>query len=209
MLKPHVLVLATRNAKKAKELQQLLASDSWQVKTLVESEEFSNLPEVIEDGKTFEENANKKALTISQKIPLLVVADDSGLEVAALKGAPGVYSARYAAENGGNASDEANCKKLLEVMSTETNRNAQFRCALAVAKQGQLLLTTEGVCLGKILTEIRGHSGFGYDPLFVPEAYDKTFAELPSEIKNQISHRAKAINQLKKWLDATILIDED
>lgn len=209
MLNPHVLVLATRNAKKAKELQQLLASEKWLVKTLEELEEFPNLPEVIEDGKTFEENANKKALTISQKIPFLVVADDSGLEVHALKGEPGVYSARYAAENKGNASDEANCQKLFETMSGETNRSAQFRCVLAMAKQGQLLLTTEGICSGKILTESRGHLGFGYDPLFVPEGYDKTFAELPAIIKNQISHRAKAINQLKKWLDAAILIDEN
>ncbi|MBX7157541.1 MAG: XTP/dITP diphosphatase [Verrucomicrobiae bacterium] len=205
MATPQVLILATRNAKKAKELQQLLASQRWEVKTL---DEFSSLPEVAEDGKTFEANAVKKAVTISQYVPHYVVADDSGLEVEALQGAPGIYSARYAAEGGENASDQANCEKLLREMDSISDRQAQFRCVLAVAYRGKLSTTTEGVCRGKIITESRGNLGFGYDPLFVPDGYEKTFAELSGEIKNQISHRAVAIKQLKKWLETTILINE-
>ena len=202
MAESSVLVLATRNAKKAQELKQLLASDRWQIKSL---NEFSALPEVEEDGDTFEANAIKKAVTLSQHVPFGVVADDSGLEVEVLQGAPGIYSARYASETGSNATDEANCKKLLDVMKAETNRKAQFRCALAVANAGHLLLTVEGVCEGEILVEPKGQLGFGYDPLFVPVGYDKSFAELSSEIKNRVSHRAHAINQLKKWLEGSIL----
>ena len=197
-----VLVLATRNTKKAQELQQLLASNHWQIKTL---DRFSTLPEVVEDGTTFEENAIKKAVTISRHFPFKVIADDSGLEVKALGGSPGIYSARYAQEKGGDISDEANCEKLLKVMAAEKNRKAQFCCVLAIAQRGKVLFTTKGVCCGQLIIEPRGAKGFGYDPLFVPEGYEKTFAELSSEIKNQISHRAIAIKQLKKWLEASIL----
>ena len=206
MSSSQVLVLATRNPKKAKELQELFASSLCQVKTL---EEFSGLPHVVEDGETFAQNAIKKAIIISQKIPFHVIADDSGLEVEALKGVPGIYSARYAEEKGGKASDKANCEKLLKAMVSTTNRKAQFRCVLAIALQGKLLFTAEGICLGNIITEFRGTLGFGYDPLFVPEGYEKTFAELPVEIKNQISHRAQATKQLKSWLDGRILISEN
>ena len=161
-----------------------------------------------EDGTTFEENAIKKALTVSNHFPFKVIADDSGLEVEALDGAPGIYSARYAEakdKKGENISDEANCEKLLKVLASEKNRNAQFRCVLVIAQRGKVLFKAEGVCRGKLIKELQGTKGFGYDPLFVPEGFEKTFAELSSQTKNQISHRAAAIKQLKKWLEGSIL----
>jgi len=131
-----------------------------------------------------------------------VVADDSGLEVDALNGAPGIYSARYAGET---ASDEANVEKLLRELSRQNlppacKRTAVFRCVIALARAGKLLGTFEGLVEGAIVDPTRGRNGFGYDPIFVPEGFDRTFAELPSEIKNKISHRAKAITRLREAL---------
>ena len=146
---------------------------------------------------SFEENAKLKALAASRQLPALVIADDSGLEVEALGGAPGIYSARYA---GANATDRDKIDKLLRELARlrakGDERRARFRCAVALARNGDLLETFEGIVEGRIADEARGGSGFGYDPIFIPEGFEQTFGELPTELKNTISHRAKAIRAL-------------
>jgi XTP/dITP diphosphohydrolase len=158
---------------------------------------------VRENGKSFEENAILKGVGASRHLPGLVIADDSGLEVDALGGAPGIFSARYAGEN---ATDRQNIEKLLgELARTgvdETKRSARFRCVIALARQGELLGTFEGIVEGTIVGSERGLHGFGYDPIFVPRGFEKTFAELPAEVKSTISHRAKAIRGLTAKLAA-------
>ena len=157
--------------------------------------------EIRETGASFEENAKLKALAASRQLPALVIADDSGLEVDALGGAPGIYSARYA---GPNATDRDKIDKLLRALArvrpTEDRRRARFRCVVAVARNGNLLGTFEGVVEGRIADEVRGASGFGYDPIFIPDGFEQTFGELPPQVKNAISHRAKAIRALANGL---------
>jgi XTP/dITP diphosphohydrolase len=194
------LLLATRNAHKTREFADILGND-FQVSDL---SSVRGAPEIKETGGSFEENAILKALAVSQLRSAsggFVVADDSGLEVDALKGAPGIYSARYAGEN---ASDEANVEKLRRELARQnlpaSKRTARFRCVIALARAGKLLGTFEGVAEGVIVDLARGRNGFGYDPIFVPEGFDGTFAELPAEIKNKISHRAKAITRLRAAL---------
>lgn len=194
------LLLATRNAHKTREFAEILGKD-FEVSDLLS---VRDAPEINETGGSFAENAILKALAVSQLRSAsggLVVADDSGLEVDALEGAPGIYSARYAGEN---ASDEANVDKLLRELSRHnvpaSKRAARFRCVIALARAGKLLGTFEGVVEGAIVDLARGRSGFGYDPIFVPKSFDRTFAELPAEIKNKISHRAKAITRLREAL---------
>jgi XTP/dITP diphosphohydrolase len=194
------LLLATRNAHKTREFAEILGKD-FEVRDL---SSVQGAPEIKETGGSFEENAILKALAVSQLRSAsggLVMADDSGLEVDALNGAPGIYSARYAGEN---ASDEANVDKLLRELSRQnlpaSKRTARFRCVIALARAGKLLGTFEGVAEGVIVDLARGRNGFGYDPIFVPEGFDWTFAELPAEIKNKISHRAKAITRLRAAL---------
>jgi XTP/dITP diphosphohydrolase len=152
---------------------------------------------IRESGTSFEENAKLKALAASRQLPALVIADDSGLEVDALGGAPGIYSARYA---GANATEKGKIDKLLRelarVRATEDGRRARFRCVVALARNGNLLGTFEGIVEGSIADKARGDSGFGYDPIFIPEGLKQTFGELPTEVKNTISHRAKAIRAL-------------
>ena len=169
--------------------------------------EYPELPRLIESGKTFEENAILKALTVSRDRQakdrhLLVVADDSGLEVDALAGAPGIYSARYAGEK---ATDQQNIDKLLRELARQdmatSLKTARFRCAIALAHDGKLLGTFEGRTEGTIVDPPRGRKGFGYDPIFRPDGFEPTFAELPSEIKNQISHRALAVFKLVDYLN--------
>ncbi len=144
-----------------------------------------------------------KAIAVSKKLPGLVIADDSGLEVEALRGAPGIHSARYA---GANASDKEKIAKLLsglaKVDAKINQRCARFRCVVAVARDGQVLATFEGVVEGKIAEQPRGSQGFGYDPVFIPDGFKETFAELPEEVKNDISHRAKAIREFQANLPA-------
>ena len=154
-------------------------------------------PIIVEDGKTFRQNAVKKAVTMSRFFDGLVLADDSGLEVDALGGKPGVRSARFARKN---ATDAENNKKLRKLLSNvlEKSRGARFVCYIALAKDGILLESFEGTVNGMILVKPRGQSGFGYDPLFVPKGYEITFAEMPAAEKNKISHRATALKQLKK-----------
>jgi len=153
--------------------------------------------EVRESGTSFEENAKLKALATSKHFPALVIGDDSGLEVDVLGGAPGIYSARYA---GANATERNKIDKLLRelarVLATGDERRARFRCVVALARNGDLLEIFEGIVEGRIADEARGDYGFGYDPIFIPEGFEQTFGELPTEVKNTISHRAKAIRAL-------------
>jgi XTP/dITP diphosphohydrolase len=198
------LLLATRNAHKTREFAQLLGDD-FEVTDL---SGIANAPRVEETGHTFEENAILKvvgasrcdARTAQRAVPTYVVADDSGLEVDVLDGAPGIYSARYAGEN---ATDEQNIDRLLRELAARNasgdERSARFRCVIALARQGKLLNTFEGTAEGAIVDQPRGKRGFGYDPIFMPKGFDKTFGELPAEIKNRISHRAKAIAAIRNF----------
>jgi len=187
------LVVATRNRHKTREIQHILGPE-FRVYDLGVHPEIS---EIRESGTSFEENAELKALAASRQLPALVIADDSGLEVDALGGAPGIYSTRYA---GANATDTDKINKLLRelarVSATEDGRRARFRCVVALARNGNLLGTFRGIVEGSIADEARGDSGFGYDPIFIPEGLKQTFGELPTEVKNTISHRAKAIRAL-------------
>ena len=183
------LVLATRNAGKVRELTALLAPLGFTIRSLAD---YPQLPEVIEDGATFQENAVKKARAVAEATGCLALADDSGLEVDYLGGAPGVFSARFA---GAGHDDRANNEKLLRLLQgvPEEKRTARFRCVVAVAIPDGRVFTAEGVCEGLIATSPRGRGGFGYDPLFYVPGYAKTFAELDPFIKNQISHRGRAL----------------
>ena len=187
------LVVATRNAHKTREIQHILGPEF----RLHDLGAHPEVAEIRESGTSFEENAKIKALAASRQVPALVIADDSGMEVEALGGAPGIYSARY---SGANATDKDKIDKLLRelarVGATNTARRARFCCVVALARNGDLLETFEGIVGGRIADEARGDSGFGYDPIFVPEGFEQTFGELPTEVKNAISHRAKAIRAL-------------
>ena len=190
----HPLLLATRNSHKTREFAEILGAE-FVVRDLAKE---SELPEIEETGATFAENAALKALATSMQFPaVLVVGDDSGLEVDALNGAPGVYSARYA---GDGASDERNVSKLLaELQACRLSRpySARFRCVLALAKAGELVGSFEGVVEGTIADAPRGSEGFGYDPVFQPLGSTRTFAELSPARKNEISHRARAVELLR------------
>jgi XTP/dITP diphosphohydrolase len=195
------LVVATRNPHKTREIQQILGP-GFKVGDLVAHPDVS---EISESGTSFEENAKLKALAASRQLPALVIADDSGLEVDALGGAPGIYSARYA---GANATERDKIDKLLRelerVRAIDHRRRARFRCVVALARNGNLLGTFEGIVEGMITNEVRGDSGFGYDPIFIPQGLEQTFGELPKEVKNTISHRAQAIRTLAdrlRWLE--------
>jgi XTP/dITP diphosphohydrolase len=183
------LLLATSNAGKVRELAQLLEGLPVRLRSL---SEFEPAPAVKETGVTFAENASLKATFYGQLTGLLTLADDSGLEVQALGGAPGVRSARYA---GAEATDEQRVARLLEELKgvSSAGRGARFVCVLALYDPTAARLRTfQGVCAGRIAMAARGSQGFGYDPVFVPESYDLSFAELPTEIKQRISHRALA-----------------
>jgi XTP/dITP diphosphohydrolase len=182
------LIVATRNAHKTREIQRILGAH-FAVRDL---SAYPETPETAETGKTFEENAVLKATATSRQLPGLVVADDSGLEVDALGGAPGIYSARYA---GQNATDKQNIDKLVRKLARieRAKRSARFRCVIALAREGKLLGTFKGVVEGVIVDSPRGTNGFGYDPIFVPQEFEQTFGELPAEVKNRISHRGRAI----------------
>lgn len=151
--------------------------------------------EVDETGETYEDNASLKAKTIGDKTRRITIADDSGLEVEALKGKPGVKSARYA-----KGSDADRCRKLLKELEGKDNRNAKFVCVVVCFDpQKQARHVFRGECKGMITTDMKGENGFGYDPIFVPEGYHQTMAQLAAEVKNQISHRARAVNAFAAW----------
>lgn len=200
------LLIASRNAHKAEEIATILG-DGFAILSMAA---FPDAPPVIENGDSFAANATKKSREIAawlkkqalgQALPDFVLADDSGLEVDALGGAPGIHSARYASdEKQGNATDADNNAKLLREMADvpEAERGAQFRCVLALTPLGQTFRTElfEGICRGRISQSEAGGGGFGYDPLFIPDGFTQSFAELGSAIKNTLSHRAKALANL-------------
>lgn len=188
------LVFATNNAHKLEEIRAILG-EKVEILSLKDIHCDTDIPETAD---TLEGNAALKAEFIYKHYGLDCFADDTGLEVEALGGAPGVYSARYAGGEGHDS--EANMKKLLKELSGETNRKAQFRTAICLIEGGEKHLF-EGVVKGEIIEEKRGNSGFGYDPVFVPEGFSQTFAELGAEIKNQISHRARAVQRLCEYLN--------
>ncbi len=190
------LVVATTNQGKLREIRGLLADLNVNVTSLAD---YPDAPEVIEDGDTFEANALKKAVTIAAYTQKLTMGEDSGLEVEALDNAPGIYSARYSGEG---ATDERNNEKLLsELEGVEPERRgARYRSCIALVKDGQTIAVVEGDCRGEIATEARGTNGFGYDPYFIIPEYGKTFGELDPSIKARISHRSKALAQVKQKL---------
>ena len=190
------LLLATRNPHKTREFSEMLGAD-FVIRDLSKE---TQAPVIDETGSTFEQNAILKAVGISRQVPDLVLADDSGLEVDALNGAPGVFSARYA---GATATDQSNVAKLLEELSARRGDQpftARFRCVLALAQGNDVLGTFEGAVEGAIVDGPRGSNGFGYDPIFQPIGFDRTFAQLPADEKNRISHRAAAVRLLREAL---------
>ncbi|PLX86649.1 MAG: non-canonical purine NTP pyrophosphatase [Desulfuromonas sp.] len=190
------LIVATRNSGKLKEIRGLLEPHGIRVLGL---DAFPQIPEIVEDGVTFAENALKKAQMVSTQTGCCCLADDSGLVVAALGGEPGVYSARYA---GPDADDDANNRKLLAAMSAvpDGQRQAAFCCVMALCLPGQEPQLFEGRVEGEILREARGNEGFGYDPLFWVAGQSRTMAELPLPIKNSLSHRGQALRQALDFL---------
>lgn len=193
-MKQTILFLATRNRHKTREIQTMLGEGV----VVHDATEIPELPEVEETGNSFEANARLKAEGISKHVAGFVLADDSGLEVDALNGEPGIYSARYA---GPGCTDLQNTELVLEKMRRipAENRTARFRCVLAVARDGKTIATFEGSVEGTLTTEISGEGGFGYDPIFMPKGYDKSFGELSSELKNSMSHRGHALQKLRDW----------
>lgn len=189
------IIIATQNKGKIKEFKDFFDPFNIRVLSLLDLEET---PEIEETGKTFRENAKIKAEEIANHLNAPVLADDSGLEVHALNGEPGIYSARYAGEA---KRDEDNNAKLLNELKDipEGRRDARFVCVLAISIPGEETIYYDGFCEGKIAFLTKGNEGFGYDPIFIPKGYQKTMAELSSEEKNQISHRKQAFKQLKSW----------
>ncbi|MCX7872441.1 MAG: RdgB/HAM1 family non-canonical purine NTP pyrophosphatase [Verrucomicrobiae bacterium] len=223
------IIVASANKHKIKEIKDILGSEF----AVLDANSLPSIPDVIENGNTFKENAAKKAVEFANHVsslynsgkfnclsfPIYVIADDSGLEVDALDGAPGVKSARFASLNNNNSACADNNSKLLSLLkdTPSERRSARFKCIIAILKIANenflkhladkyitdllpSIVYFEGVCEGKIGFEPRGNKGFGYDPLFYPNGYDKTFAELGEEVKNKISHRAKALETFAKWL---------
>lgn len=191
------LLLATHNAGKLREIETILGDIPWRVRSL---REFARVGVATESGDTYSANAILKAQFYARATGLCALADDSGLEVEALGGGPGVFSARYA---GAGASDAERRKLLLSELADvpHEQRKARFVCVVAIAApDGLVVNTSEGVCNGTITFEARGEGGFGYDPLFVPDGFEQTFAELPDSIKNQISHRARALLGMREFL---------
>lgn len=194
------IIIATKNKGKVKDFEEMFSQYNIQVKSLYD---FPEIEDVKETGKTFEENAKLKAEEICKVVGQPVLADDSGLMIDALDGRPGVYSARYAGEE---KSDQKNIEKVLQELKgvEDSERTARFYCALAVATPNEETVLVSGTCDGKITEVPTGENGFGYDPVFYLEEKDKTMAQLTKEEKNQISHRANALNKLElvikeKW----------
>ena len=188
------LLVSTRNAHKVEEIREILGSRF----IISDLSSLTGFPEVEETGSTFIENASIKALAASARFDGWVIADDSGLEVDALDGAPGVRSARFSGESATDASNRSLLlEKLLHVRGQA--RSARFRCVIALARHGEVLANFSGSVEGVIIPQEKGTGGFGYDSLFVPQGYCETFAQLGAEIKNTLSHRARALSELKNW----------
>jgi len=194
-----ILIVATRNRGKSNEIREFLTGCPVEIRDL---NDFGSIPEVKEDGRTFEENAYKKASFTAKVLGLPALADDSGIEVEALDGAPGIHSARYA---GSNATDAQNNAKLLENLKGASTRAARFRCVLSLAVPTGPALTYEATCEGTVLEAPRGDLGFGYDPLFYYPPMDKTFGEMTLEEKSKVSHRGRALKELRNEFDKVIV----
>jgi XTP/dITP diphosphohydrolase len=191
------LILATRNAHKTAEIRAMIG-DRFEV---LDATAFPDFPEIEETGTTFLENARLKAEGISRCIDGWVLSDDSGLEVDALAGAPGVWSSSYGGEEGNHAKNNA---RLLREMADQHDRRARFRCTMVLARGGVEQAHFNGSVEGKLVESLHGRGGFGYDPLFIPEGYDQTFAELGDAIKNSLSHRSRALDQVLAYLSAAL-----
>ncbi|MCI5223742.1 MAG: XTP/dITP diphosphatase [Candidatus Electrothrix sp. AR4] len=191
----NIIVLATNNQNKVREFKELVKDFPVTIKCL---KDYGPLPEAVEDGATFDDNAYKKALHYARVLGVPALADDSGLVVDALDGAPGVYSARYSGED---ATDWDNCEKLLKGMKDKKNRSGHFQCVLSLAVPAGPALTWEGRCDGTITEERQGDAGFGYDPVFYYEDFGKTFAEVSMEQKSAVSHRGKAMQEMSREFD--------
>jgi XTP/dITP diphosphohydrolase len=188
-MRPPRLIIATRNAHKTAEIRAMIG-DRFEV---LDVTAFPGCPEIEETGTTFLENARLKALGISSVLDGLVLSDDSGLEVDALGGAPGVWSSGYGGEEGNHLLNNA---RLLAEMAGKSDRRARFRCTMVLAEGGRELAHFSGTVEGRIIDAARGAQGFGYDPLFIPEGHDATFAELGDDVKNSLSHRSRALVQI-------------
>jgi XTP/dITP diphosphohydrolase len=199
MRPPTILVIATRNKGKTLEIKELLKGFPVEIKNL---DDFGPIPHLKEDGDTFDENAYKKASFAARILGLPALADDSGLTVEALDGAPGIHSARYAGEN---ATDEQRYLQLLDEMEGKSNRKAAFECVISIAVPTGPALTYEARCKGLITLEPAGSNGFGYDPVFFYPPYNKTFAQITLEEKNRISHRGKALAELRSEFDKVLI----
>lgn len=202
MKKNRVLVIATRNAGKTAEIRGLLEAFPVTIKNL---DDFGPIPEVVEDGDTFDENAYKKASLTAKMLGCPALSDDSGLVVDALNGEPGVHSARWA---GTDADDAQRCSKLLAALGNQTNRSAAFECVISIAVPTGPALTYEGRCEGMIAHAPAGTNGFGYDPVFFYPPLNKTFAQLTMAEKSRVSHRGRALQEIQsefdnvmKWID--------
>lgn len=189
------LILATRNAHKTAEIRAMIG-DRFEV---VDATAFPDFPEIEETGTTFLENARLKAEGISRRIDGWVLSDDSGLEVDALGGAPGVWSSSFGGEEGNHSKNNA---RLLAEMVGKTDRGARFRCTMVLARGGEEQANFSGTVEGRLVESPHGAGGFGYDPLFIPEGHGQTFAELGEEIKNSLSHRSRALVQVAAYLAA-------
>lgn len=193
------IVLATRNKGKVREFKCLLGDFPVEIKSL---EDFGPIPPAVEDGETFEDNAVIKARHTARILGLPAIADDSGLEVAALGGAPGIRSARYAGEK---ASDDERNLKLLDALKGVVDRSARFVCVIAIAVPRGPALLYEGICEGSITEEMQGSNGFGYDPVFYYPPFGKTFARLSVDEKNRVSHRGKAMSELREEFEKVLI----
>lgn len=197
------ILAATHNKHKIAEFQEMLTVNELKIQIIDPSGLF-NFPELIENGETFEENSAMKAEQAAAFTGMTAFADDSGLSVDALDGAPGIYSARYAGEN---ATDADRIAKLLSEMNDKADRTARFVCVISIAHCGKKIASFRGEVVGTIAQAPAGSKGFGYDPVFIPAGYDKTFAELGAEVKDKISHRARAFEQAVAFLREHTLPD--
>ncbi len=194
------IVLGSANAHKVEEFRALLKGQKVELRSLLDYPDF---PGVEENGASFRENASIKALAACTYCDVPAFADDSGLEVEALDSAPGIYSARYAEDNAGRIA------RVLRELEGKENRRARFVCVIAIAVNGEVIECFEGEVKGTILTGPRGENGFGYDPIFQPDGYTQSFAELPAEVKNKISHRARAFQKALDFVEDEMSILDD
>jgi len=196
------IVIASKNEGKIKEIKNFLHGLDIEILTL---NDFPDVPEISEDGRTFEENAMKKAKTVFEHSKLTTLADDSGLEVRYIGDEPGVHSARF---SGDNANDRQNNEKLLDLLKDVQmdDRRARFKCVLVLYNSLYNNIVFEGICEGYVIDEPKGELGFGYDPLFVPDGFTKTFGELDLVTKNKISHRGKALNSLRGYVEKMLTV---